>query len=104
MASQGKLVKTVGRAVLRRQPTRDIQWCPIHEDLTIKRGTNRCQRGRKRDVNCITTSGQGVSRAGMRKGGGLTWIKGERVRISIPEDRLSPMRKKHESTKRAQRS
>jgi hypothetical protein len=79
------------------------QWCPIHENLTIKRGTNRCQRGRKRSVNCIDTSAQGVSGAGRRMGGSA-YIKGEKVRISIPADRLSPMRKPHESTKRAQRS
>jgi hypothetical protein len=102
MASQGKLVKTVGRAVLRRQSTREIQWCPLHEDLTVKRGTNRCQRGRKRGVNCIVYPTKTAPTA--RVYGGTTWIKGEKVRISIPADRLSPMRKPHESTKRAQRA
>jgi hypothetical protein len=103
MASQGKLIKTMGSGVLRKLGTRETIWCPIHADETIKRGTNRCQRGRKRDVNCIHTSGQDVSRAG-RQPGGITWIKGEKVRISIPADRLAPMRKPHESTKRAQRA
>ena len=63
-------------------------WCPVHERGLIRRGRHRCLVGKKRGVNCITTSSPAALTISAR-------------RIEASRLGLVPMRRKGQETLRA---
>lgn len=75
---------------------REPMFCPSHDKGLIRRGTNQCPVGKKRRVQCMV-------RICRKVGGGTTILNGESVQIRIPPEKLSPMRRKNDATKRSKR-
>lgn len=82
-------------------PQKGSQDCPSHYQGMIRRGRNQCPIGRKRGVVCL------LRRSTRRPGGVVPAIYRAGIKpsvaISVPEARLTPMRSRGQSTKRAQR-